>query len=98
MTYSRERIDAHLNGDCDAATCPLCETEIENADIWDDAFTKSQAAIEREFGADPFTGYGEAEDIDTVTAKANSNAVEAARGKRIALGFAPDNTDQETPQ
>ena len=27
MTYSRSRIDAHQNGDCDAATCPLCEAE-----------------------------------------------------------------------
>ena len=30
MTWSPTRVDAHLNGDCDASTCPLCELEREN--------------------------------------------------------------------
>lgn len=31
MTYSHVRVDLHNNGDCDAATCPLCALEDEFA-------------------------------------------------------------------
>lgn len=29
MSWSHSRVDVHENGDCDAATCPVCELEDE---------------------------------------------------------------------